>query len=269
MREVPCPALARTVRLPEHPERIVSLSPSLTDAVVELGMGDRLVGRSAWCWRPPSVRDLPVVGSYTGCRRDRLRALDPDLVLVAGGVQDSLARELSEEGWPVYQFFLPSSPWGIVDTASVLGILCGVPDSGLDLARRCHGALDELAGTVPPLSTWVEIDLGGPVTTGLGSYVTWCLRWMGLRPLGWEHLPAYREVGRGEPGGPAPELVVYDPQPRSRVSEVEVRRRLAERGLGHWTGAGTRIVVTEGDVLAHHGPWLLLEGLPGLRDQLL
>lgn len=268
MREIPCPPLGRTVRLPERPSRIVSLSPSLTDAVVQLGLGDRLVGRSAWCWRPPEVRRLPVVGSYTGCQRDRLRDLEPDLVVVTGGVQDSLARELAREGWPVYQFDLPTSPWGIVDGATAMGVLCGVPDAGLELARRCHRAMDELAGSLPPLTTWVEIDLGGPVTTGLGSYVTWSLLWMGLRPLGRHEVAAYREVGRGEPAGTPPQLVIYDPQPGSTLTEDEVWERLAGRGLGSWSRTGTRIVVTEGDVLAHYGPWLLLEGLPALRDRL-
>jgi iron complex transport system substrate-binding protein len=43
------------------PERICSLLPSATEIVAELGLADRLVGVSAECDFPPSVRGLPVV----------------------------------------------------------------------------------------------------------------------------------------------------------------------------------------------------------------
>ena len=43
--------------------RIVSLLPSATEIVACLGLDDLLVGRSAECDWPPSVRELPVVTS--------------------------------------------------------------------------------------------------------------------------------------------------------------------------------------------------------------
>jgi iron complex transport system substrate-binding protein len=43
------------------PRRIVSLLPSATEIVADLGALDRLVGRSAECAYPQAVRDLPVV----------------------------------------------------------------------------------------------------------------------------------------------------------------------------------------------------------------
>ncbi len=266
VRELPCPALGSTVRVPERPERIASLAPALTDTVVSLGGGSDLVGRSAWCRRPREVTRLPVIGSYTGCRRDRLEKLEPDLVLTTGGVQDGLALELSRDGFPVYQVPLPVSPWGILENVVVVGTLCGRPDAGLQLAERCHHELAKLRGVLPALRTWVEIDLGGPVTTGLGSYVTWSLKWLGLDPIGWSRSEAYSEVGMDWEYGDPPRLVVYDPQPETSVDEEIVWARLTARGLGTWRSEGARVVVTEGDLLAHSGPWLLLHGLGALAE---
>jgi len=264
LRAVPCPGLGRTVVLPERPERIVSLAPALTDAVVRIRGVEALVGRSAWCWRPERVCQLPVVGGYTECRRDRLEALAPDLVLTTGGVQEPLARELAGEGWPVYLVPLPSSPWGIVENVTVVGTVTGEPDRALALARRCHEALGAVRDVLPPLRTWVEIDLGEPVTVGLGAFATWTLRWTGLAPTGWDEPRAYvtgRPVGDGiDP----PELILWDAQPRSGATEAAVRERLRQEGVGHWLDAGARVIVTGGDVLAHSGPGLLLEGLPEL-----
>ncbi len=249
--------------LPERPERIVSLAPSLTDTVVRLRGLEALAGRSAWCRRAAGVEELPVAGSYTECRRDRLEAMDADLVLATGGVQEPLARELAEEGWPVYLVPLPTSPWGIVENVTVLGTVTGAPDAALELARRCHASLAALEHALPRLATWVEIDLGEPVTPGLGSYIAWTLAWIGLAPAGWNDSRAW-VTGRPAPGDvPPPELVLYDPEPSRLPPADAVRDRLAAAMGEEWIRTAP-IVVTEGDVLAHSGPWLLLDALPAL-----
>ena len=261
LRSVPCPALGRAVALPERPERIVSLAPSLTDTVVRLRGLEALAGRSAWCRRPAEVERLPVAGSYTECRRDRLEAMDADLVLATGGVQEPLARELAEEGWPVYLVPLPTSPWGILENVTVLGTVTGAPDAALELARRCHASLAALEQALPRLATWVEIDLGEPVTPGLGSYITWTLAWIGLEPAGWNDARAYAAVHPGSGEVPPPDLVLYDPEPSRRPPADAVRAHL-RAAMGEAWVRTVPIVVTEGDVLAHSGPWLLLDALP-------
>jgi ABC-type hemin transport system substrate-binding protein len=51
------------VRPERLPGRIVSLVPSLTEALFVLGLGDRVVGVTDWCVHPAaSVAPLPKVG---------------------------------------------------------------------------------------------------------------------------------------------------------------------------------------------------------------
>jgi ABC-type Fe3+-hydroxamate transport system substrate-binding protein len=70
-------ALAR----PE-PDRIVSLVPSLTEALFELGLGERLVGVTDWCVHPAdAVAQLPRVGGTKNPDLDRIEALAPNLVI--------------------------------------------------------------------------------------------------------------------------------------------------------------------------------------------
>lgn len=64
------------------PERIVSLVPSLTEALFSLGLGDRLVGVTDWCVHPRAgVAALPKVGGTKNPDLDAIRALSPDLVI--------------------------------------------------------------------------------------------------------------------------------------------------------------------------------------------
>lgn len=63
--------------------RIVSLVPSLTELLVDLGLAEYLVGRTGFCIHPRQiVRRLPKVGGTKGFSIDKLRALAPTHVLV-------------------------------------------------------------------------------------------------------------------------------------------------------------------------------------------
>ena len=57
--------LGRRVRIPDHPARIVSLAPSITETVFALGDGDRLVGVTDYCDYPPEATRKPRVGGIS------------------------------------------------------------------------------------------------------------------------------------------------------------------------------------------------------------
>lgn len=68
--------------LPEPPRRIVSLVPSTTETLFELGLGERVVGVTRFCVHPAErVRTLPKVGGTKDVDADRVRALEPDLIV--------------------------------------------------------------------------------------------------------------------------------------------------------------------------------------------
>jgi iron complex transport system substrate-binding protein len=78
-----------TVTLSQPPKRIVSLLPSLTETVCELGQCARLVGVDRYSNFPESVRKLPQVGGGIDPNIEAIVALKPDLVLLAVSTQGS------------------------------------------------------------------------------------------------------------------------------------------------------------------------------------
>jgi iron complex transport system substrate-binding protein len=64
------------------PARIVSTSPSITETLFALGLGDKVVGVSAYCRFPPQVAKLPKVGSFLKPDAELIAGLRPDLVVV-------------------------------------------------------------------------------------------------------------------------------------------------------------------------------------------
>lgn len=86
------------------PQRIVSLVPSLTEALFALGAGDRVVGRTRYClWPPRAVGKVPTVGGTKKVDVQRLLDLDPDLVVA---VKEENSRQNVEKiqasGVPVF-----------------------------------------------------------------------------------------------------------------------------------------------------------------------
>ena len=65
--------------------RVVSISPSTTEAVFAIGGGADLVGRSRHCDFPPEAAKLPVVGGYADPSVEAILALAPTLVVGARG----------------------------------------------------------------------------------------------------------------------------------------------------------------------------------------
>ncbi|MDZ7772981.1 MAG: helical backbone metal receptor [Balneolaceae bacterium] len=64
------------------PQRIVSLVPSLTELLFDLGAGDRLVGRTRFCVHPKEkVEQVPIIGGTKNPRVDDILELEPDYVV--------------------------------------------------------------------------------------------------------------------------------------------------------------------------------------------
>jgi iron complex transport system substrate-binding protein len=63
-------------------KRIVSLSPSTTEALFALGLGEKVVGVTSFCNYPPEVKGKIRVGGYFNPNYEAMAALEPDIVII-------------------------------------------------------------------------------------------------------------------------------------------------------------------------------------------
>ncbi|MSP63799.1 MAG: cobalamin-binding protein [Myxococcales bacterium] len=97
--------LGRMVRLPppERALRIISLAPSSTEILFDLGAGPRVVGVDGYSDWPAEVKALPRVGANTDPNLERIVALRPDVVFTATSANTQRTVEAMERlGLPVY-----------------------------------------------------------------------------------------------------------------------------------------------------------------------
>lgn len=71
----------RSIRLDLFANRIVSLSPSITELVFSAGAGSKLVGASRYSNYPDEAQSVPDIGDASGLDFERILALKPDLVI--------------------------------------------------------------------------------------------------------------------------------------------------------------------------------------------
>ncbi|MFC3606877.1 cobalamin-binding protein [Stutzerimonas tarimensis] len=121
--------------------RVVSLAPSMTELMLELGAGELLVGVLEGGEQPASLPDLPSVGNHHSLNIERLVGLRPGLVLLWPDSIGAAQREqLRRFGIPLYEA-RPRTLDDLADQAEVLGRLIGREATGAALANEVRGRL--------------------------------------------------------------------------------------------------------------------------------
>ncbi len=171
-----------TVTLPRSPQRIVSLLPSLTETVCELGQCHRLVGVDRYSNHPASVRALPQTGGGVDPNIEAIVALRPDVVLAATSSRG--VQRLESFGLKV----LALEPRTSRDAQRVMGVLgqvLEVPDAQR-IWRAVDAGVSAAAQSLPPsargLRVYYEVSNGG-YAAGPRSFIGELMERLGVRNI--------------------------------------------------------------------------------------
>ncbi|MCS6790320.1 MAG: ABC transporter substrate-binding protein [Bacteroidia bacterium] len=257
--------------LPLTCQSVVSFSPALSDAFIQMGLGAILKGISVYCVHPsPEIRKgRAIVGSYGSYKAEVLDSIQPEVVFTTTGYQLDFAKKLAEK-YPVYAVRLPLTLSDLIATCVEVGIVCGYPEAAHALQQKLIAELaDYIRRSETKLKAYVEIQLGEPITFGAYSYITDALRWVGMEnifgnhPVEWLHPdPAFvREHN--------PDLILYEPEMFSRRRDPEAIKETLLSRFGEIDAIRKgHIFITPGiyDFFAHHGPTFIGRVLPFLSQ---
>jgi ABC-type Fe3+-hydroxamate transport system substrate-binding protein len=127
-------ALGQTFEPGGSYERIVSLVPSLTESLFDLGAGERVVGRTDYCVHPADrVAAIPSVGGPRTPDIEAVLSLKPDLVLMD---QDENRRPDAEAILSAGMRVFVSAPRGVQDALNLLWNLATVLDITAEAGPR-------------------------------------------------------------------------------------------------------------------------------------
>lgn len=108
-----------------EPQRIISLSPSVTETLYYLGVGDRVIAVSDYCNWPEEVKYKVRVGGMINPSFEKILALKPDLIIISQeGTPIEVYQRFVNLGLKVYVFNpkrLPNLPIEIMKLAKHVG----------------------------------------------------------------------------------------------------------------------------------------------------
>jgi iron complex transport system substrate-binding protein len=172
-----------TLRFAAPPQRIVSLVPSLTEALCALDACARLVGIDRHANFPPEVNALPRLGGLDDAQVERIVALAPDVVLAVPHAR--VVARLEALGLPVLVLHTRSQA-EVRHSLTVLGRMLGQPALAQRQWQRIEAQLAEAAARVPAAlrgrSVYFEID-SSPFAAGAASFIGQTLERLGLHNI--------------------------------------------------------------------------------------
>ena len=159
----------------KEPDRIISLSPSITEMIYALGAGDRLVGNTRFCQYPSEAQYVTKVGGLLDPNWEKMLGLKPDLVLLPSLSHQGFLARLEELKLPVVVLHREEGLDGLLKDIKFLGEVLGCSQRALELIEEIEASIEEVKRQVfeqrergvPPVRVLL---LYGSVAAGKGSF---------------------------------------------------------------------------------------------------
>ncbi len=205
--------MGRSVLVPTHPQRIISLVPSQTELLYDLGLGERVVGITKFCIHPDTwFRTKHRVGGTKKVDMVKLHALKPDLVIGNKEENDRKDIEVLEKEFPVWMSDVRDLS-GALDMIRRLGDLTGTQAKAENLASNISKGFAEVRPLDPPLTVAYFIWREPFMTAGQGTFINDMLHRCGLVNVFDEGDPRYPELTAREVAEADPDIILLPSEP--------------------------------------------------------
>lgn len=142
----PYPFMLNDVEIKAKPEKIICLSPALTEIIYELGYSETIIGRSSYCDFPPAVSSVTDVGSTANPDLEAISKLRPDLVISSTPIASKDIFALEREGISTLIIPAPTTLEGFSSIYSSLGLVFEGMFIGTEKGEESYSKISKLLG---------------------------------------------------------------------------------------------------------------------------
>jgi len=258
-------AVNRQVSIPSSPQRIVSLVPSVTEILFNLGLEKHIVAVTDFCTYPEAALNLPKVGGYADPSLESILLHDPDLVIAAADMnRPALIRRLELMQVPVYVIH-PQTVAETLKTIQNIGRITGAEKLGQLLVdsiqtriQRVHQQIVNL----PPQTTLECVMLQPLTVAGPDTFIADIIDIAGgenVVPKGPSRYPTWNTEA----------LLAVDP--KTIIVSTYPGQPMPKHFFDHWPQLqavrNQRIIQIEADWIHRPGPRMIL-GIEALAKAL-
>lgn len=190
----------RTVVVPAAPQRVVSLSPAVTEIMFALGAGDLLVGRTDFCVYPDAAGDIPSIGGISNLNVERILSMQPDLIISGSMVGRKFTDQFDQMGTPMVCVIEKPKFEALYDNIKAIGKLVGKEHEADSLIENLKLRMESLLAhgdssqntQLPSVYYVVGFGAGGNFTAGGNTFINDIIRMAGGRNIaedieGWSY----------------------------------------------------------------------------------
>ncbi|SDY08492.1 ABC transporter substrate-binding protein [Hymenobacter psychrophilus] len=242
--------MGRRVAVPFPPQRIVSLVPSQTELLFDLGLGERVVGVTKFCVHPARARQsAAVIGGTKNFDFEKIDALRPDLIIgnkeenYQDGIEQLAAR------YPIWLSDITTLAESL-DMIRRVGLLTGRKEAGDALAAEITASFAALAPTASePVPAAYFIWRKPYMVAAGGTFIDEMLARAGFRNV-FGQLGRYPEITPEQLQDAAPRQILLSSEPypfaEKHVAEFQqhcpaAQIRIVDGELFSWYGSRLRL----------------------------
>lgn len=191
--------------------KIISLVPSLTELLVDFGLKDQLAGRTRFCVHPKGqVKDIPIVGGTKNPRIDKIRSIQPDLIVA--NKEENRKEDIEELA---HDFEVEVTDISSVEEAIAaiqrLGTRLGAREKALDIVAKARQRLDQRPDA-PPLKIIYFIWKDPWMTVGGDTYISDVMQHWNLKNV-FKEVTRYPVVQLNDIKEYNPDLILLSSEP--------------------------------------------------------
>lgn len=239
--------MGRTIEVSDQPKRIISLVPSQTELLADLGLSDEVIGITKFCVHPKKwFRTKTRVGGTKKLNLEQIAALEPDLII---GNKEENEREPME--WLMQRFPVWMSDIATLDDAvdmiNSVGGITGKAKEAQEIANRVTNDFKELK-PVDPASVAYFIWRQPWMLSGQGTFINDVLQRIGLQNVA-IGMGRYPELNDRQLRKLQPQLILLSSEP------YPFKHRHFEELQAMCPSA--RILLVDGEMFSWYGSRLL------------
>ena len=162
-----------SVTFDKTPQRVVSLVPSVTELIFEMGAGELICGRDSYSNYPQDTANIPVMGDYNGPNLELIIAASPDVVFTAGKLQQDAQARLRDAGIKVVSAE-PATLEQIKPCIELLGAVLGKNQKAAQMITTLESGIAAIrALDTKKVTAYYMVSSGeyGEWTVGPGSFI--------------------------------------------------------------------------------------------------
>lgn len=248
------------LKMQKPPQRIVSLVPSITENLYELGAGEKVVGVTIYCNRPEDAKRKEKIGNMLEVNIEKIISLKPDIVFAT--VDDNrqqVVAKLRELGVVVFVFGREENFNTVCAHFQVLAEIVNARAKAREILKDINMSMEKIVKklrNLSPVKVFCQLGANPVVTAAEGTFIDEFIQL--AKGINIAHsLPGrYIRYSREQVLKENPEVIII-----TSMGEDTERERKNWSGFTQLQAArNNRIYTVDADLVCRPAPTVLIKG---------